>query len=200
MEQAKEVIVAGQGFRSLKLLRGIEQPSTYLLLIEWDSVEDHMQGFRESDLFVRWRELIGSYFAAPPGGGALRGAGRHAVTSRIHKGIRMNTRYLKAPNPPTTEATEELRGRVSEILRDIETRRAGRGAPLLAGVRQLGSRPTSSSPTPSSSARPRRSMTPSRSTSPSPRTRSARSPTAQRGTVAASSRSRLATASCSATD
>ena len=25
-----------------------------------------MQGFRESDLFVRWRELIGSYFAAPP--------------------------------------------------------------------------------------------------------------------------------------
>ena len=32
----------------------------------------------------------------------------------------MNTRYLKAPNPPTTEATEELRDRVSEILKDIE--------------------------------------------------------------------------------
>ena len=32
----------------------------------------------------------------------------------------MNTRYLKAPNPPTTEATEELRSRVSEILREIE--------------------------------------------------------------------------------
>src|SRR3984957_69162 len=32
----------------------------------------------------------------------------------------MNTRYLKAPNPPTTEATEELRGRVSDILREIE--------------------------------------------------------------------------------
>ena len=32
----------------------------------------------------------------------------------------MNTRYLKAPNPPTTEATEELRNRVSEILKDIE--------------------------------------------------------------------------------
>jgi sulfopropanediol 3-dehydrogenase len=31
------------------------------------------------------------------------------------------TRYLKAPNPPTTEATDELRSRVSEILRDIET-------------------------------------------------------------------------------
>ncbi len=32
-----------------------------------------------------------------------------------------NTRYLKAPNPPTTEATDELRARVSEILREIET-------------------------------------------------------------------------------
>ena len=32
----------------------------------------------------------------------------------------MPTRYLKHPNPPSTEATEELRGRVSEILRDIE--------------------------------------------------------------------------------
>jgi heme-degrading monooxygenase HmoA len=66
MDQAKEVISQSRGFRSFRLQRGIEQPSTYLLLIEWDSVEDHMQGFRESDLFVRWRELIGSYFAAPP--------------------------------------------------------------------------------------------------------------------------------------
>jgi sulfopropanediol 3-dehydrogenase len=32
----------------------------------------------------------------------------------------MNTRYLKSPNPPTTEATAELRSRVSQILKDIE--------------------------------------------------------------------------------
>ena len=32
----------------------------------------------------------------------------------------MNTRYLKTPNPPTTEATEELSARVSEILKDID--------------------------------------------------------------------------------
>ena len=66
MDQAKDVICRSGGFRSFRLQRGIEQPSTYLLLIEWDSVQDHMQGFRESELFVRWRELIGSYFAAPP--------------------------------------------------------------------------------------------------------------------------------------
>ncbi len=32
----------------------------------------------------------------------------------------MTTHYLKHPNPPTTEATDDLRTRVSEILRDIE--------------------------------------------------------------------------------
>jgi heme-degrading monooxygenase HmoA len=66
VDQAKDIISQAGGFRSFRLQRGIEQPSTYLLLIEWDSVEDHMQGFRESELFGRWRGLIGSYFAAPP--------------------------------------------------------------------------------------------------------------------------------------
>lgn len=66
MEEAAKVIAQAAGFRSLKLLRGIEQPSSYLLLNEWDRVEDHMRGFRESELFVRWRELIGPYFASAP--------------------------------------------------------------------------------------------------------------------------------------
>lgn len=66
MDRAKDVIAQANGFRSFRLQRGIEQPSTYLLLIEWDTVEDHMQGFRESELFTRWRELIGPYFASAP--------------------------------------------------------------------------------------------------------------------------------------
>ncbi|HET9093918.1 MAG TPA: antibiotic biosynthesis monooxygenase [Solirubrobacteraceae bacterium] len=66
MEQAKDVIAQAGGFRSFRLQRGIEQPSTYLLLVEWDTLEDHVQGFRASELFVRWRELIDPHFAAPP--------------------------------------------------------------------------------------------------------------------------------------
>jgi heme-degrading monooxygenase HmoA len=66
VEQGKELIAQAHGFHSLKLLRGIEQPGTYLLLIEWETLEDHTVGFRESELFVRWRELIGSYFATAP--------------------------------------------------------------------------------------------------------------------------------------
>ncbi len=66
MEQAKEVIAQAAGFRSLTLHRSVERPSTYLLLNEWETVEDHMVGFRESDRFKRWRELIGPFFAADP--------------------------------------------------------------------------------------------------------------------------------------
>jgi heme-degrading monooxygenase HmoA len=66
IEQARQVVAGAEGFRSFRLQRGIERRSTYLLLIEWDSLEHHMQGFRESELFVRWRKLIGPYFAAPP--------------------------------------------------------------------------------------------------------------------------------------
>ena len=66
MDRAKDVISQSSGFRSLRLQRGIENPSSFLLLVEWDSVEAHMVGFRESERFARWRELIGPYFAADP--------------------------------------------------------------------------------------------------------------------------------------
>jgi heme-degrading monooxygenase HmoA len=64
--QAREVIAEARGFHSLRLMRGIERPSRYLLIVEWDTVDDHMVGFRESELFVRWRDVIGSFFASPP--------------------------------------------------------------------------------------------------------------------------------------
>jgi heme-degrading monooxygenase HmoA len=64
--RAREVVAAAEGFRSLSLARGIESPSRYLLLIEWDSLEAHTVGFRESEGFVRWREIIGPFFASPP--------------------------------------------------------------------------------------------------------------------------------------
>jgi heme-degrading monooxygenase HmoA len=65
-ERARGVVARSPGYRSLRLLRGIEQPSSYLLLIEWDSVQDHMQGFRESELFQQWGALTRPHLGAPP--------------------------------------------------------------------------------------------------------------------------------------
>jgi heme-degrading monooxygenase HmoA len=54
------------GFRSARLTHGVESPSRFMLLIEWDSVEAHTVGFRESENFTRWRELVGPFFDGAP--------------------------------------------------------------------------------------------------------------------------------------
>ena len=60
--EAREVISQAEGFRSLRALRGIERKRDYLLLIEWETLEDHTVGFRQSHLFHQWRGLIGRFF------------------------------------------------------------------------------------------------------------------------------------------
>ncbi len=64
--EAELVISRSPGFGWLELHRGVERPGVYLLLVAWDSLDDHLVGFRGSDRFTRWRELIGPYFASPP--------------------------------------------------------------------------------------------------------------------------------------
>jgi heme-degrading monooxygenase HmoA len=54
------------GFGSARLTRGVESPSRFVLLVEWDSVEAHTEGFRESENFARWRGLIGPYLDGEP--------------------------------------------------------------------------------------------------------------------------------------
>ena len=66
MAEARTVIGASPGFVSLRLHRGVETPDRYLLLVEWETMDDHVVGFRESDAFVAWRALIGPYFESPP--------------------------------------------------------------------------------------------------------------------------------------
>jgi heme-degrading monooxygenase HmoA len=64
--QARPLVTGTPGFRTIRMTRGIESPSRFVLLVEWDSVAAHEENFRGSDRFPRWRALIGPYFAAPP--------------------------------------------------------------------------------------------------------------------------------------
>lgn len=65
-EQAKLVIARAEGFLGARLLRGVESPSSFLLLVEWATLEDHTVGFRDSPAFGEWRGLIGHLFDGPP--------------------------------------------------------------------------------------------------------------------------------------
>jgi heme-degrading monooxygenase HmoA len=59
--------VAGTpGCRSMRMTRGVESPSRFVLLVEWDSVEAHEQNFRATHRFGRWRAGISPHLARPP--------------------------------------------------------------------------------------------------------------------------------------
>jgi heme-degrading monooxygenase HmoA len=55
-----------EGCRSIRMTQGIETPSRFVLLVEWDSIDAHEQNFRATDRFGRWRAAIGPFFAGPP--------------------------------------------------------------------------------------------------------------------------------------
>jgi heme-degrading monooxygenase HmoA len=60
------VISKAKGFRGFKVNHSIESPARYLLLIYWDSLENHTMDFRGSDAFNDWRAIVGPFFAKPP--------------------------------------------------------------------------------------------------------------------------------------
>ncbi len=53
------------GCLSLRMTHGIETPTRFVLLVEWESIEAH-DAFRGSERFTIWRGGIGQFFAHPP--------------------------------------------------------------------------------------------------------------------------------------
>jgi heme-degrading monooxygenase HmoA len=62
----EQVIAKAKGFRGYKINKGIESPERYLLMIFWETLENHTVDFRQSPAFQEWRAIVGPYFAAPP--------------------------------------------------------------------------------------------------------------------------------------
>ncbi|MGL4229929.1 MAG: antibiotic biosynthesis monooxygenase family protein [Casimicrobium sp.] len=54
------------GFRGHKVNKCIETPERYVLMIYWETLEDHTIGFRQGPLFAEWRAIVGPFFAKPP--------------------------------------------------------------------------------------------------------------------------------------
>lgn len=64
--QAKPLIASMKGFRGLTLSRCLERQSTYLLLVEWETLEDHTEGFRGSPEYLQWRALLHRFYDQMP--------------------------------------------------------------------------------------------------------------------------------------
>ncbi len=60
--KAKTIIASMDGFRSLTLLRCIERRNAYLLIVEWNRLEDHTEGFRGSAQYQEWRRMLHHFY------------------------------------------------------------------------------------------------------------------------------------------
>jgi len=66
VDQARPLFLRASGCHGVALYRSIEEPLRYTLVVQWETVEDHMVHFRESADFQEWRKLVGPHFADPP--------------------------------------------------------------------------------------------------------------------------------------
>jgi heme-degrading monooxygenase HmoA len=64
--KAKAIIASMSGYVSHKLKRCIEQDNQYLLLVEWETLEDHTEGFRNSAQYQEWRALLHHFYEPAP--------------------------------------------------------------------------------------------------------------------------------------
>jgi heme-degrading monooxygenase HmoA len=66
LDQARSLVEQTPGCLGLTVQRGVERPGVYLITIGWDTLDDHLVGFRESARFPQWRALLSPHFAEPP--------------------------------------------------------------------------------------------------------------------------------------
>jgi heme-degrading monooxygenase HmoA len=63
---ATPLISGMPGFAGLSVSRSVESPNLYLLLVEWDSIEAHTEGFRGSPEYEQWRALLHRFYEPFP--------------------------------------------------------------------------------------------------------------------------------------
>ncbi len=60
--EAQQIISASPGHQRHELRRCVEVADRYLLLVWWDSLESHTEGFRKSPEYQRWRDLLHRFY------------------------------------------------------------------------------------------------------------------------------------------
>ena len=60
--KAQNIISSMKGYVTHELLKCAETPNQYLLLVKWETLEDHTIGFRGSDEYREWRKLLHHFY------------------------------------------------------------------------------------------------------------------------------------------
>ena len=61
-KEASTIISSIPGYMSHELQKCIETSSRYILLVQWEKLEDHTIGFRQSEKYQEWKNLLHHYY------------------------------------------------------------------------------------------------------------------------------------------
>lgn len=65
-DRARSLLAASPGCRRISLSRCVEEAGRYLLLVEWERLEDHTEGFRSSPRYEEWRRALHHFYEPFP--------------------------------------------------------------------------------------------------------------------------------------
>ena len=65
-EQASKIISAMKGYINHKLKKCIEQENQYILLLNWNTLEDYELDFRKSPEYQEWKKLAHHFYEPFP--------------------------------------------------------------------------------------------------------------------------------------
>ena len=60
--EASKIISSMKGYISHELKKCMEQEDKYLLLVHWETIEDHEIGFRQSVEYQDWKNLLHNFY------------------------------------------------------------------------------------------------------------------------------------------
>lgn len=63
---ASKIISSMKGYISHELQKCLEDQNKYVLLVRWESLEDHTVGFRGSEEYQEWRKLLHHFYEPFP--------------------------------------------------------------------------------------------------------------------------------------
>ena len=60
--EAERIISSMNGYVNHELKRCIEKTSRYILLVNWQQLQDHTEGFRKSPQYQEWKALLHDFY------------------------------------------------------------------------------------------------------------------------------------------
>lgn len=61
-QKAQRIISSMKGYLNHQLQKSLENESRYILLVNWETLEDHTQGFRGSEEYKEWKALLHHFY------------------------------------------------------------------------------------------------------------------------------------------